>query len=132
MRTLARRYQPAAVHQKLAELNRTIAERCGSNGPISESCFTGHLGLDGEGTLVPHHVNPGGEYLPQFAKNLVPGGRQLVPRRDDAGKELPVRLVQMALKREHGNFMMVAEFQGIAQVATELPGAARRLIPSGP
>ena len=111
MRTLARKFQPAAVHQKLAELNRTIAERCGSDGPISESCFTGHMGLDGQGWLIPHNVNPGGEYLPQFARNLVQGHLRLVPRRDDGGKELPIRLVQIAFKRERGHFLMAAEFQ---------------------
>jgi hypothetical protein len=108
MRALAHRFPPDAVHQRLAELNRTIAQRCGSDGPVSESCFTGHLGVDRQGWLIPHNVNPGGEYLPQFAMNLVRGQLGIVSRRDDSGNELPCRLVQVALKREGEVFMMVA------------------------
>jgi hypothetical protein len=111
MRTLARRFPPSVVHQKLAELNKTVAARTGPNGPISQSCFTGHLGLDGQGWLIPHEVNPGGKYLPEFAGNLVEGHLKLSPRLDENGKELPLRLVQVALKREKGAFMMLAEFQ---------------------
>jgi hypothetical protein len=48
----ARTHPTIAVHRKLAELNRTAARRAGANGPISESCFTGQMSLDGSGGLI--------------------------------------------------------------------------------
>jgi hypothetical protein len=114
-----RTHLPNAVHRKLADLNRTAAQRAGTNGPISESCFTGQMSLGGAGTLVPHDVNPGGEYLPKFAKNLLTRSKgkglpRLIAKMDADGNPLPRRLVQIAMKRQNAPFgamMFVAEFQ---------------------
>jgi hypothetical protein len=106
---LAHRLPPKVAHQKLAELNRAVAMRAGPDSAISQSSMTGHLGLDGQGWLIPHEVNPGGEYLPQFAMKMVPGGR-LTPKTDENGKQLPRRLVQVAFKQQAGMFVMMGEF----------------------
>jgi hypothetical protein len=108
----ARKHPPNAVHRKLAELNRTAAQRAGVNGPISESCFTGRMSLTGNGDLLPHDVNPGGEYLPKFATDLLMGAR-LRARTDSDGNPMPRRLMQIAIiRRNTVPFTgMLAEFQ---------------------
>jgi len=113
----ARTHPTIEVHQKLAELNRTAAQRAGANGQISESCFTGQMSLDGSGGLVPHDVNPGGEYLPKFATDLLTGMR-VIPRTDGDGNPLPRRLVQMGIKRRNTPFetaFIYAELQAIVE-----------------
>jgi hypothetical protein len=111
LRNLARKLCPKVTHQKLAELNKAIAVRMGPDGPVSQSCMTGHLGLDGQGWLIPHNVHPGGEYLPKFAMNLIRGHLQLIPKVDESGNPLPRRLVQIALNRQGDKYMMACEFQ---------------------
>jgi tetratricopeptide (TPR) repeat protein len=100
---VARKCSPSVVHKKLADVNKTIAKRAGcSIGPISCSCFTGHLRSDGAGDLMPHDVNPGGEYLPEFFLRTVSRGPQRMDFKakvDSDGKPLPRRLVQIALNR---------------------------------
>jgi hypothetical protein len=98
------------AHEKLAELNKAIAERAGTDGPISQSCMAGHLGLDGQGWLIPHDVIPDSEYLPEFAMKLVRGMR-LVPRTDENGNRMPRRLIQVGFNRQDDKFIMAAEFQ---------------------
>jgi hypothetical protein len=65
------------------------------------------------GYLLPHDVNPGGEYLPKFATDLLMGKR-LTPKTDSDGNPLPRRLEQMAIKRRNtpfGTTAILAEFQ---------------------
>jgi hypothetical protein len=123
--TVARRHPPAVVQQNLASVNKAVAENREAKDLVSESCFTGHLRRDGAGELIPHDVNPGGEYLPGFAlRTLSRGTRRmdLKAKVDSEGRPLPRRLVQIALKRGTTTgrpipvFMFVAEFSNIEEI----------------
>jgi hypothetical protein len=109
---IAHRLPPLDVQRKMATLNKTAAARAGPNGSVSESCFSGHLRNNGTGELIPHDVNPGGEYLPAFALNLV-RVNELKAKVDANGNPLPRRLVQMALTRTGAAVMIVAELANI-------------------
>ena len=74
--TVARGYPPLIVQQNLAAVNKAVAENPEAKNLVSKSCFTGHLRRDGAGDLIPHDVNPGGEYLPGFALNMLSRGTQ--------------------------------------------------------
>jgi tetratricopeptide (TPR) repeat protein len=123
--TVARRYPPLVVQQNLAAVNKAVAKNPQTKDSVSESCFTGHLPRDGAGELIPHDVNPGGEYLPGFAlRTLTRGTRtmDLKAKVDSEGRPLPRRLVQIALKRGTTTgrpipaFMFVAEFSNIEEI----------------
>jgi tetratricopeptide (TPR) repeat protein len=122
---VARKYPPSVVQQNLAAVNKTVAESPEAKNLVSESCFTGHLRRDGAGELVPHDVNPGGEYLPDFALSTLSRGARkmhLKAKVDSNGRPLPRRLVQIALKRGTTTgrpipvFMFVAEFSNIEEI----------------
>jgi tetratricopeptide (TPR) repeat protein len=130
--TVARRYPPSIVQQNLAAVNKAVAKNPEAKDSVSESCFTGHLRHDGAGELIPHDVNPGGEYLPGFAlRTLSRGTRRmdLKAKVDSEGSPLPRRLVQIALKRGTTTgrpipvFMFVAEFSNIEEIIGPAKGA---------
>jgi tetratricopeptide (TPR) repeat protein len=123
--TVTSRYPPLVVQQNLAALNRAVAKNREAKDLVSESCFTGHLRRDGAGELIPHDVNPGGEYLPGFALRTLSRGAPkmgLKAKVDSEGRPLPRRLVQIALKRGTTTgrpipaFMLVAEFSNIGEI----------------
>jgi hypothetical protein len=114
LRGHARRLPPTRVLERLSELNRLAAEKSGASGPISESCFAGYLSRNGDGGLVPYGVNPGEEYLPRFALNMLHVDRpeRIKAKHDSNGNPIPRRLVQISLKRasDHRFFGSLAEF----------------------
>jgi tetratricopeptide (TPR) repeat protein len=127
--SFARRYPPAVVQAKLAAANKIVAARAadcvGSESPISYSCFTGHLRNDGAGELIPHDVNPGGEFMPEFAVRMLSRASpnmSMKAKVDADGRPLPRRLVQIALKRGTTTgrpmpvFMFFAEFSNIEEI----------------
>lgn len=118
------------LHRKLADLNRTAATRAGRDGPISESCITGQMSSDGEGSLVPHNVNPGGEYMPRFATNFLRVGIRLQAKTDNDGNPLPRRLVQIGMKRQNTPrpvMMFVCEFSNTIMIEpVSVPGGEGR------
>lgn len=109
---IAHRLPPLDVQRKMATLNKTAAARAGPNGSVSKSCFSGHLRNNGTGELIPHDVNPGGEYLPAFVLNLV-RVNELKAKVDANGNPLPRRLVQMALTRTGAVVAIAAELANI-------------------
>lgn len=127
LRKVAHRNPIGSVHRNLAELNRIVATRAGPNGPISESCCTGQMSPDGEGSLIPHNVNLGGEYLPKFVTNLLPQGTRLQAKTDNNGNPLPRRLVQIGLKTRNTPFpasMFICEFSNVIEVKPVPPETA--------
>lgn len=119
IRKVAHRNPIGSVHRNLAELNRIAATRAGPDGPISESCLTGQIAPDGEGSLVPHNVNPGGEYMPKFMMNHMPQGASLTAKTDENGNPLPRRLVQIGLKTRTTPFpahMFICEISNVTEI----------------
>jgi hypothetical protein len=89
------------VENAMAEINAAVATRTTT---VSRQCVTGSLLASGSAAVVPHSIDEGREYLPEFVKRHLAANGILGYKHkfDEDGNTLLPRWVQMAAKVQGG------------------------------
>lgn len=103
---------PVAVSRAIAESNAQASDHLGGR-LVSRSCVVSYLERSGRGVTMPFGTEvESQDFLPAEIEALFAHqGVNLVPKLDDDGQPMPIKLVQMASQRSADETMTLMELQ---------------------